>query len=531
MQFWKAVRQKRFIVVAAAVIIVAVASAIYFWRDVTGTFTSVTEKLTNADRVQVERTTLAVPNSSGITLFLNRSSVRSIAEFNGRRYVSTSGGLAIINDDGHVEKVYTVLDGLPENELGALAVYQTRLYIATPHEGLIAFDGSNFTRYRFKQPEAVNVTSLLPTESELLVGTFDGGLFEFEGQTFTRRYQKSKGSDFKSVTALGKKDARLYVGTQDRGLFVWREGHFDHVTHTEGLPSDHVTSIIDFNGQELIATDFGVAQITETGLAQAYNPTPNITSLVDYRGKLYAGLFTGGVVEIRRDQQAIPFGRWTSSSSDNINLATTTSEALPKEIRLQSDSAGLWAATQSGLSRLDDASFKSIALSPGSGELRHGNVTSLAIDWAGRLWVGYFDAGVDVILPETKERFTQFEDNGLREVNFLRLDQDRSRMLVATTAGLFTFDTRLLPKRFTEQEGLVSDFVYHISLASNIGFGGAGPSQGRTVVLATGTGLTMVQGATPRSISAFNGLGSNHVHVIADERSAIPWHAQWVIRT
>ena len=511
MQLWQAVRRKKFIVVSALAIIVA-GSVIYFWRDVTGTFEAVKEKFKDSDRVVTERSTLNPPNSSGINLFLNRSTVRSVVVYNGKRYASTSGGLAVITDEGLLDKVYTVMDGLPENDLGAMAVYQNRLYIATPDQGLIGFDGSNFTRYRFKQPEATNVTVLLPTETELLVGTFDGGLFEFDGQTFTRRYHKSKGADFKSITALADKDSRLYVGTQDRGLYIWREGHFDHVTHLEGMPSDHVTSIVRYGGQILVATDFGVVQIAETGQAQPYNMTPNITSLVEYNGKLYAGLFTGGVAEIRRDQKAAMFGKWIRTAGSTFSPASLSTEELPKEIRLQADSSVLWAATQSGLYKLDDTLFNSVALSRSASDLRHSHVSSLALDWAGRLWVGYFDGGVDVVLPDNKERFTQFEDINLREVNFLRLDADRSRMLVATSAGMFIFDTRLLSQRFSERDGLISDSVNHISLASDIGFGGAVQSNEPAVVLSTGRGLTMVQGAVPRSLSAFNGLANNHVY-------------------
>ncbi|HZS47013.1 MAG TPA: hypothetical protein VFC63_18200, partial [Blastocatellia bacterium] len=411
-----------------------------------------------------------------------------------------------------VEKVYTVLDGLPENDLTSLGVYQNHLYIGTPHEGLVSFDGSYFVRYKFKQPVASNVHVLVPTESELLIGTFDGGLFEFDGQTFTRRFQKTKGADFKSVTALAKKDSRVYIGTQDKGLFVWREGHIDHFTHLEGLPSDRITGILDLNNQVLIATDFGIAELGDNNQILHYSSQPNVTSLVNYSGELYAGLFTGGVVQIRRDQQPISFGKWETNSSAGLFRTVSDVQASPVDVRLTLDAAGMWALTENGLYKLDNLSFKPTALVSNETELRHGHVTSLAFDWNGRLWVGYFDGGIDVLLPETNERFSHFEDANLREVNFLRADKDHSKMLVATSAGLVTYDSRLIPQRLSEREGLISDSVMHISFADGIGPDNSTRSKGQTVVLSTGKGLTMVQGAVPRSLSPFNGLTSPYVY-------------------
>src|SRR5690348_12395591 len=117
MQLWKAARRTKFIV-AAAVVIIVTGAVIYFWRDVTGTFETVSEKFKNSDRIVTERSVLNPPNSAGLNLFLNRSAVRSVTVYNGKRYASTSGGLAVISDEGQLDKVYTVMDGLPENDLG-----------------------------------------------------------------------------------------------------------------------------------------------------------------------------------------------------------------------------------------------------------------------------------------------------------------------------------------------------------------------------------------------------------------------------
>src|SRR4029079_18169237 len=110
----------------------------------------------------------------------------------------------------------------------------------TPSEGLIGFDGHTFTRYRFSKPKASHVSVLVSTESELLVATLDGGLFEYDGNRFSRRFNSATGSDFTRVTALLPFESRLYIGTQDSGLYIWREAHIEHLADSEGLPSAHV---------------------------------------------------------------------------------------------------------------------------------------------------------------------------------------------------------------------------------------------------------------------------------------------------
>ena len=200
---------------------------------------------------------------------------------------------------------YTTLDGLPENDLTALAVFRDRLYAGTETAGLVAFDGNAFTGYRFTKPKATHVSVLVPTESELLIGTLDGGLFEYDGQRFSRRFNSATGADFSRVTALLPFESRLYIGTQDSGLYIWREAHIEHITTNEGLPSPHVTAIsllpssFSEKGSVAVATDFGVAGINDSNEIKPISNRPNVTSLAVSAGHLWAGLFSGGIIDLR----------------------------------------------------------------------------------------------------------------------------------------------------------------------------------------------------------------------------------------
>src|SRR5215471_4269809 len=273
-------RRRQIIVGVAGILVIAIGIGtlmVLFNRNIARE----REKLTAGSRVDVQETALRPPPSDGWTLHLTCSDVRAVASVSGGRYLATSGGLVALDEVGNVKRRYTTLDGLPENDLTALAVFRARLFAGTSSAGLVSFDGQSFTGYRFVKPSASHVSVLVSTESELLVGTLDGGLFEFDGQRFSRRYNSVSGADFSQVTALLPFESRLYIGTQNDGLYVWREAHVEHVSTNDGLPSPHVTGLAPLleHGRIVVSTDFGVVDLDEANTLKALSNRPNITSL------------------------------------------------------------------------------------------------------------------------------------------------------------------------------------------------------------------------------------------------------------
>jgi ligand-binding sensor domain-containing protein len=150
-----------------------------------------------------------------------------------------------------------------------------------------------------------------------------------------------------------------------------------------------------------------------------------------------------------------------------------------------------------------------------------GHITSLAFDGKGRLWIGYFDRGIDTISPETNERLSRFEDDRVREINFIKHNAGEDQMLAATSRGLVIFDDRLRETVLTrEHDRLINDSIAHITLADVPAEVSAGPlaaatRPARAIELATAGGLTEILGGRARSINAFHGLASNHLYCTA----------------
>jgi ligand-binding sensor domain-containing protein len=476
-----------------------------------------------AARVEVEEARLRPPATDGITIYINAADARATAVFAGARYLATSGGLVALDEGGTVKRRYTTSDGLSDNDLTALAVFRERLYVGTATGGLMAFDGNGFTGYRFIKPKATRVSALVPTETELLIGTLDGGLFEYDGQRFTRRFNATAGADFTRVTALLPFSSRLYVGTQDGGLYLWREGHIEHLTTSEGLPSPHVTGLAALPASEsdsgvvAVATDFGIIGLNDANQVKAITNRPNVTSIAMSGGRLFAGLFGGGVMDVSAER--------TRANASESRTSQSEASGLPPHAPaiVGADDAGLWALTREGAFvrdlRASGPAFEPVAASLASERLVTGDhITSVALDAAGRLWVGYFDRGLDVIAPETSERLSHVEDDRIREVNFINYDQSSGHTLIATSRGLVVIDGRMQQTVLTrEQNGLINDAVAHVTMTARQP-AAARPADGgatEAMVLATAGGLTEISGGRARSLTSFHGLSSNHLYTSA----------------
>ena len=474
------------------------------------------EDLALAARVEVQESVLRAPSTDGITLFLHSADVRGTASLHGIRYFATSGGLIALDSGGSVKRRYTTLDGLTDNDLTTLAVFHNRLYIGTATAGMMAFDGITFTGFRFVKPRASRVSVLVPTETELLIGTLDAGLFEYDGERFSRRLNTVAGADFDKVTALLSSNSRLYIGTQDKGLYLWREAQLHHFSTPEGLPAARVTGLSPLPASEeiAIATDFGVVTLNEANAIRLLSKQPNITSLAVSRGRLYAGLFSGGLVEVKQDSE-------NPLSYISISDRSASPETRPATLTV-AEEGRLWALTSDGAFARDEEgnspAFEPVFHTPQSDRiLTASHITSLAVDTQKRLWVGYFDCGLDLLSLETVERLVHLEDERLREINFIAVDEAQDRSLVATSRGLVTLDSHLKQSVQTrEQGGLIDNAIAHISFVEDVR-----SVLGKRIVVATAGGLTDYAQGRARSITAFHGLSSNHLYTSASVGSRL----------
>ncbi|MEW6104066.1 MAG: hypothetical protein AB1630_09715 [bacterium] len=148
-------------------------------------------------------------------VFLNSNDTRDLAFFEGRYYLATSGGLKVYDRNLNLLRKITHLDGIIENNITSLAIFENRLYIGFTTRGIMSLYGDRFTHYLFEDPDLCKTTSFLPTKDGLYIGT-EKGLIRFDGKGFL------KIGDFKRITAISILGKEPVIGTYDNGLYLLR---------------------------------------------------------------------------------------------------------------------------------------------------------------------------------------------------------------------------------------------------------------------------------------------------------------------
>ena len=163
----------------------------------------------------------------------------------------------------------------------------------------------------------------------------------------------------------------------------------------------------------------------------------------------------------------------------------------------------MFALTRSGLYRMGVHGFGwQPVLRPGAAILTDRNVSALATDINGRLWVGYFDRGLD-LLQSDRGPATHIENEHVFCVNRIVPNPKDGTVDVATANGLVRFDAAGSQEQvLTRADGLIADHVTDIV------------SYQDGLALATPAGLTFLDAAGARSMYAFQGLVNNHVYAL-----------------
>ena len=417
---------------------------------------------------------------------------KSAAIFQERICLAGPAGLYAYAADGTLEHLYRVGIDLPAAPLGQMAVgmltdsRQPELLIATLGEGVLAFDGQHFRQIRASQAEARAVTALLPLNSgRLLIGTAKLGLLIYDGKTLKRFHPTT---DNIYVTALAGSEAELWVGTLNDGLLYFHGGQTERIGEEQGLPDRRVEQIALGAGRAYVGTPMGVAEVREGKVARVLAKGRYAHALLADGDSLLVGQVEDGVMRVslsgqendvhaRRPIVALVHDDAGGSASGAGEY--TAAAGVTVEQFLAAGESRYALATSGLLRREPDGEWRKI-LGGGGSQLTDRDVSALLVASDGRLWVGYFDRGLD-ILSATGSAVQHVENEHVFCVN--RIVEDSRRGAVE---------------------------VHYPADALN-GFGGA---VGGGMALATPAGITFLDDSGAHSIYAFQGLVNNHVYAL-----------------
>ncbi len=424
-----------------------------------------------------------------------QSVFRDAALFHGHLFVAGPQGLVEYDANGALVRRFRTGLELPPSGLVGLTVgvlataSEPELLIATAAEGLLTFDGRRMLHVRPDRPEQRKLTALLTlTSGRLLLGTDKFGVLVFDGRRLTPAHAELANV---AVTALAGTDADVWIGTLDRGVWHWRAGGVDRFDESRGLPDPRVLSIATHGDRTYVGTALGVAEFEGGRYARTLGQGLFASAVAVRHDTLFIGTLDGTLAEI-------PLGARSSRGARPI----LHDEPAPIGRFVEADGT-LYALAEDALYAIDDrTSGLRRVVGADAGRLTDRNVSALALDTAGRLWVGYFDRGLD-ILGAQGERAMHVENDHVFCVNRIVHDADGGLTAVATANGLVLFDASGRPKQILGRaEGLIADHVTDLVL--NAG--------GMTV--ATPAGLTFIDREGSRSLYAFHGLVNNHVYAL-----------------
>jgi ligand-binding sensor domain-containing protein len=420
------------------------------------------------------------------------------SRFQDHLYVAGPAGMLEYEPSGVMLRQFAVGRELPGSPLIALApgvltgAREPELILATANDGLLAFNGQAFRQIFPYDSDARAITAILPSASgHLLIGTKKRGVLVYDGKEITVLHPTLKDV---YVTALAGSESDLWVGTLDLGVLRFHAGQTDSFSELQGLPDRQVASVAISGDTTYVGTPLGVAVFSGGRFSRVLAPGVFATALLATSHQLYVGSEDQGMIAIPLDRRQ-PNSGFNSTLGRDAHLSEVRQIFASGDVVFAVARSGLYQRTARGIGwqRVLDA---------GAGTLSDRNISALAADGSGRLWVGYFDRGMDVLAPDAN-RASHIEDEHVFCVNRIFPEAKTGAVDVATANGLVRFDNSGSEQQvLTRTDGLIADHVTDVA------------AYREGLALATPAGLTFLDASGAHSMYAFHGLVNNHVYAL-----------------
>jgi len=480
-------------VVAASLVLAVMFAALVMWRS-SRALRSAAEDVRMEHELRFVVRPLVTPINPGFEAVSSPAVFLQAARFQDHLYMAGPAGLQEYDPAGVLLHQYSVGNELPGSALIAVAPAvladsrEPELIVASANDRLLAFNGRSFRQILPANPDARAITAILPASSgHLLFGTKKRGVLVYDGKQITALHPTL---DALYITALAGDESDLWLGTLNRGVLHFHAGQTDSFAEAQGLPDPQVQSLAISGDTTYAGTATGVAVFSAGRFSRVLAPGVLATALLATPTQLYVGSEDQGVIVIPLE------GR---RPNPNIGPGAQLAEVH----QLWSSGDAVFAVARNGLYRLNPHAFAwQRVLESSGGVLSDRNISALAADIGGRLWVGYFDRGLDVLgLGDSRARHV--EDEHVFCVNRIFPNARTGTVDVATANGLVRFDDSGSEQQvLTHIDGLIADHVTDIAAYRD------------GLALATPAGLTFLDASGARSMYAFHGLVNNHVYAL-----------------
>ena len=386
---------------------------------------------------------------------------------------------------------WTTEQGLPNNAVIDIAKTPDGFIWLATFNGLVRFDGLEFTVFDRSNTDAFNTNNLVDLftaqDGALWIGTNGGGLvrhwensfehFDTEStigsSTVTAMSQTQDGTIWVGTkSGLGKvsdkvigvvsepalanlniytlyADAKdvLWIGTTVQGLFGYDGEKLDHYTVQNGLNSNSIRSIFqDPKGNLWVGMDQGLSIFNYNGFIVEDTVQQKVTGFVNA-----IDMDESGNIWLATSRGLFRFGTTIESISIEQGLSHNIVQSL-----LYDYEGNLWLGTyRGGLNRLKKSKFYSFD--------KHldgpGQVINVTYQDSDTTWIGS-DNGLVKVYGSHKQRIRLGAGNNSRVRDILR--DTKGRLWICTYGGLVHFENDRVKKRYTRKNGLISNSARRI---------------------------------------------------------------------
>lgn len=419
-----------------------------------------------------------------------------LARFRDHLYIAGPGGLSEYDSRGGFLREFPAGSYLPGSPLVAMevgqlpGVSQPELILVTADQGILTFDGERFRQIYPTNPEIRSITAILPTASgHLLIGTKKRGVLVYDGKTI---HELHPTLDYLYVRALAGDETNLWVGTLEQGLKHWHAGTTETFGEEQGLPDRQVQAIALANEKAHVGTPVGVAEFDSGRLSRVLAKGALVASLHVQGEDLWVGTEDQGIL------------RLSLNPEHRLSAPRSSAAAQLDEVRqIESMEESVLVLTRTGVFEVkaNGLGWQQV-LKSRDAVLSDRNISALAMDKGGRLWVGYFDRGLDIV-PTGPQLAVHVEDEHVFCVNRILPESKGNSVDVATANGLVRFGESAKPEQILGRaDGLIADHVTDIAPYRD------------GLAVATPAGITFLDSEGPRSMYSFHGLVNNHVYAL-----------------
>jgi ligand-binding sensor domain-containing protein len=419
-----------------------------------------------------------------------------LAYFQEHLFVAGPAGLSEYDPSGTLLREFPAGEYLPGSPLVAMSVgrlgdaTEKELILATADQGILAFDGQRFRQIYPADSDVRELTAILACpDGHLLLGTKKRGVLVYDGKSIQQLHPSLT---HLFVQALAGSDVDLWVGTLDQGVKHWHAGATESFSVEQGLPDPQVQAIELADEKAYVGTAAGVAEFDRGRFSRVLAKDVLVTALFVGGEELWIGSEDQGVLRLPLAGRS---NRPAGQGADESDLEEV------RQIRGTDDGVVVLTRGHVFSMKANGFGWREV-LKPRAAVLSDRNVSALARDNSGQLWVGYFDRGLD-ILPQGPVRTVHVEDAHVFCVNRILPDETSHTVEVATANGLVRFGASGKPQQVLRPaDGLITEHVTDVV-----------PYHGGWAI-ATPAGITFLDSDGARSMYSFHGLVNNHVYAL-----------------